>query len=264
MTFCCIALQGCVPTKTQHTPTTLTQQYIQTSPFKLASWYKITNANNDAVNIYIEGDGRARKTPHKASDDPTPRNAILLQMADLDPAANVVYLARPCQFSPDDLQTVCEEKYWNTARYSNTVVQAMNEAIDKIKQQTHIKKINLIGYSGGGTIAVLIAARRDDVASIRTIAGNLDLIAMQNYHGALPLTESLDPMTVAKDVRQIPQIHFVGKHDRIVPPKIAENFRKAADLKASQVVVIKDADHKRGWVERWQELLHAVIPASLH
>lgn len=233
------------------------KQYIQTTKFKLATWQRSSQAH-DSVNIYIEGDGRVRRTHRTIARDPTPHSTTMLQMAALDPAPQVVYLARPCQFSPDDLQTVCDSKYWTSARYSHEIVQSINEAISKIKQQTNAQSINLIGYSGGGTIAVLIAAKRNDIASIRTIAGNLDLQAMDQYHQTLPLTESLDPIAVAKQVQHIPQLHFVGAKDRIVPPHIATNFRNAANLKPEQIIIVDSVDHKHGWVENWLKLLEYV------
>lgn len=231
------------------------QQYIQTKPFKLASWYKIDDKNFGSVNIYLEGDGRVRKSYTQISKDPTPRNKTLLELASLDPATNVVYLARPCQYSPDDLQTVCQNKYWTSARYSEEVVASINQAIDLIKQHSNADNINLIGYSGGGTIAMLIAARRDDINSIRTIAGNLDLSAMQEYYKCKPLTESLDPMDVAYSTRNIPQVHFIGEKDKTVPPQVVNNFKQKAKLHDTQVVILPNIDHQNGWTAQWPELL---------
>ena len=51
------------------------------------------------VNIYIEGDGRAWLNKNRPSLDPTPKNSLALKLAEIDPAPNVIYLARPCQYS---------------------------------------------------------------------------------------------------------------------------------------------------------------------
>lgn len=207
------------------------------------------------LNIYIEGDGRITRNRYQISNDPSPRKPTVMQLAALDPNPNVVYLARPCQYSPHDLQTVCQKKHWTDARYSKEIVQALDQAIDQIKQQAGATQINLIGFSGGGALAVLIAASRDDIASIRTVAGNLDLQAMQAYHNSNPLTESLDPIAVAEQVQHIPQVHFVGNKDNIVPVAVSENFCKCAKLKPNQVQVLKGVSHHDGWAEQWPQLL---------
>ena len=122
----------------------------------------------------------------------------------------------------------------------------------------HAPQINLIGFSGGGTLAVLLAAQRADVASIRTVAGNLDLIAMDQFHHTSPLTESLDPMQVATQVNAIPQLHFIGAKDQVVPVHVTQNFAQAAQLKPQQVIVVPNVSHNKGWAQRWLKLLEQV------
>lgn len=254
-----LCLAGCVPPKTERVAKKNGYQNktIRTSQFRLKSYQKISN-NTSIINVYIEGDGRIKGMQNQLSNDPSPRAATVMQLAVLDPNPNVIYLARPCQFSPEDLPTVCERKYWTSGRYSNEVIDSMNQALDQIKQQSGTAKINLIGYSGGGAIAVLLAARRNDIASIRTIAGNLDLRAMEKHHDTEPLNNSLDPMDVAVQVQNIPQLHYVGDKDKIVPVIVIENFRAKANLKSSQVIVLKNVEHAKGWNKQWPTLLKNV------
>lgn len=254
-----ILLTGCgpVPTAKVASSNGFKAKHIQTAPFNLATYQKITRPGAD-VNIYIEGDGRAWIAKSMLSRDPSPQASTVMQLAALDPSPNVVYLARPCQYSPQDLKTVCKPKYWSQARYSPTVVQAINVAINKIKLQSKSKRVNLIGYSGGGTLAVLVAAKRKDIASIRTIAGNLDLRTMDKIHRTTPLAESIDPMSVAASVKHIPQLHFCGAKDKVVPPIIAMNFMHAAQLNPKQVIIVKDASHDHNWNKHWPELLKYV------
>lgn len=228
--------------------------HLQTKPFNLAGFEKITQPGSE-VNIYIEGDGSAWLRHNMISSDPSPRKPLTLKLATLDPNPNVVYLARPCQYSPTDLTTVCEQKYWTFSRYSKTVVNAMNQAITQIKHQAQAQQINLIGFSGGATIAILVAAQRKDIKSIRTVAGNLDLIAMEKYHATSPLTDSLDPMHVAQQVKHVPQLHFIGNKDTVVPIIVTRNFQQAAGLAPDSVVVLHKVGHNDGWTERWLELL---------
>ena len=90
------------------------------------------------------------------------------------PAPNVAYLARPCQFMPMDRNPQCAVPYWTGKRYTPEVIASMNDAVDRLVARVPGQPVNLIGYSGGGAVAVLIAARRHDVATLRTVAGNLD------------------------------------------------------------------------------------------
>ena len=55
------------------------------------------------------------------------------------------------------------------------VVRVSKQAIDTLKQQFQSEEIVLVGYSGGGAIAALVAARRADVADLISVAGNLDI-----------------------------------------------------------------------------------------
>jgi hypothetical protein len=228
--------------------------FIESQPFSIASYQKILQPGSN-VNIYIEGDGNAWISRYRISSDPSPKCGTTMQLASLDPSPNVVYLARPCQYSPQDLKTVCDSKYWSLARYSDLVVNSINIAVTAIKTQCQAPAINLIGYSGGGALAVLVANRRNDVASIRTVAGNLDLVAMEQIHDTTPLSESLDPLAVAKAIKHIPQLHFVGSRDHIVPIEIAYNFVHAAELDDKTVVIVKDATHNKNWSQHWSKLL---------
>ncbi len=257
-------LAGCAqpPTETVAANHGFKHVYLATGKFNLTSYQKVLRPNAP-VRIYIEGDGKAWLSKTRISPDPSPRNSTVMRLAALDPNENVVYLARPCQYSPNDLAAhnangPCTEKYWSTARYAPDVVQAVHNAITQIKQQANATQIHLIGYSGGATLAVLVAAQRADIASIRTVAGNLDLLAMQNYHRTTPLSESLDPMAVATEVRHIPQLHFIGKKDRVVPAIVAANFVRAAGINPDRIIVVENADHAAHWDDHWESLLKRI------
>ena len=58
----------------------------------------------------------------------------------------------------------------------------MNEAIDFLIKKYQAGKIELVGYSGGGAVALLLAVRRHDIVSVRTVAGNLNPEAVNQYH----------------------------------------------------------------------------------
>ncbi|HQW57939.1 MAG TPA: alpha/beta hydrolase [Gammaproteobacteria bacterium] len=252
------------------------KQLIKTNPFMLTTFQKFStspstsNTNhtiNQTLTIYIEGDGRTWITRSKLSNNPTPKNPLALKLAVLDNSANVAYLARPCQYTPHSLDSACNPLVWSDQRFSETVIQSMNEAVENLKKSAKARQIHLVGFSGGGAIAILIAARRNDIASLRTVAGDLNPTALSQYHQTSPLTSSLDPntRTVIQKLIHLPQQHFSGEKDKTVPPFIAEEFvarlRKLGSPCTSQTT-IKDATHHQGWEAIWPTLLDKPLGTS--
>ena len=115
--------------------------------------------------------------------------------------------------------------------------------------------LHLIGYSGGATLAVLIAARRTDVVSIRTVAGNLDTDEFVRLHGLSPMPLSVNPIVEARRVAGIPQIHFAGSDDRVVPPSIAARYVSAVGGHCVQIRLVARMTHEGPWDQRWPALL---------
>ena len=215
-----------------------TREYIKAGDFTLLT-YRRFEKRSDIIDIYIEGDGRP------AAHDPTPLDPLALRLAVLDPADNVAYIARPGQYPLSSILE-CDPKYWSTYRFAPEVIDSINKAIDLEKQVAHARHVKIIGYSGGGAIAVLAASKRDDVMSIRTVASPLKS----------SLLGSLDPKDAAMDIAQIPQRHFVGSRDRVVPQSIVWSFvQQEGEETANRVTIVKGVSHTDGWVERWKYLL---------
>ena len=112
----------------------------------------------------------------------------------------------------------CSPKYWTSDRFAPAVIEATDRALDEAKELYGAKSLVLIGYSGGGSVAVLTAARRRDVGGIITVAALLDHKTWSHAEGLAPLRGSLNPIDVADRVAEIPQAHFVGTDDDVVPP----------------------------------------------
>ena len=181
---------------------------------------------------------------------------MLLSMAAEDPAPNVVYLARPCQYTPEEFRSVCREFFWTEGRFSEPVIASMDQAVGAFMKKAQAPSAHLIGYSGGAAVAILVAARRQDIASLRTIAGNLDPEVVNEYNGVSPLEGSLDPAAVARQVAAIPQMHFLGGDDEIIPFTAEEAFlKKMGDGRCLQTKTIPDVTHDHGWKEVWPGLL---------
>ncbi len=222
--------------------------FIEANPFTLTSYYRF-GPPGKRLTVYIEGDGTAWETKRRLSEDPTPRNPLVLKLASLDPSPNVAYVARPGQYA-DGGCPACGDTYWSDSRFSNIVVESINRAIDELLSISRSEGIDIIGYSGGAAIAALIAARRGDVLSLTTIAGNLDTEAVNKYHGVSPMKNSLNPIDEAHLLGSLPQKHFIGSKDSIVPAAIAKSFVDTAGNPAcAKIIVIEGATHTDGWIE---------------
>ena len=173
---------------------------------------------------------------------------MALELAAEDPAANVAYIARPGQYTETGAPG-CDASYWDNRRFSEEVIAAVNSAVAVILKKSGSDKIELVGYSGGGAVAVLVAARRSDVISLRTLAGNLDPDAVNKYHKVSRLEGSLNPIDYAEKVRNIPQRHFAGSRDKVVPPFIARSFvEREGDGGQERITVVEVAGtQKAGW-----------------
>jgi pimeloyl-ACP methyl ester carboxylesterase len=252
------ALAGCADYNKQADalaqPAGLKRVLVKTNPFVLTAYTRLSSTSGP-IDVYIEGDGLAWLSQNRPSRNPTPRQALGLSLAAKDKSANVIYLARPCQFTPPEMNPRCDIPFWTGKRFSEEVIASMDQALDKLIGSDADHTLNLIGYSGGGAVAVLLAARRYDVASIRTLAGNLDHDAVNKMHDVSLMPESLNAIDVTAKVAAIPQIHFSGSEDEVVPPVIAERFRVASASACVQTKVIPGVSHEEGWRETWPALL---------
>ena len=233
------------------------KEYVKTDLCTLTTFYNFTRPGAP-LTVYIEGDGFAWRSHRELSYDPTPRHPLVLSLAAIDPSENVAYIARPGQLTasgnPD-----CDPAYWSEKRFSREVVNAVNSSLDYLKEKSGAREINLIGYSGGAAIAVLIAERRSDIKSLRTIAGNLDHEVLTQYQGVSPLTGSLNPIDEAEKIGGLPQRHFIGSDDKVVPAFIAQSFvEREGDKDHARITIVNGATHTKGWQERWKELLSTV------
>ncbi|MEZ0260831.1 MAG: alpha/beta hydrolase [Alphaproteobacteria bacterium] len=221
--------------------------------FTVVSYARI-GQKGAAAQVYIEGDGHAWETPSTPSANPTPDNPVALQMAVQDNAPNVIWLARPCQY--EAFSGNCPQQYWTSRRFAPEVIAAYNRVLDTLRQKYSLQGFVLNGYSGGGAIAVLAAAGRGDVLGLRTAAGNLDTEAVNALHGVSPMPKSLNPRDWAEKVKSIPQRHYSGGRDIVVPAEIFAGYNDAAGGGACiHHGVVAAATHRSGWAEAWPGLL---------
>ena len=238
------------------------EEDLQTDVFTLKSWTRFKPGKR-LLRVYIEGDGFSWVEPSRPSQDPTPKNPVALKLAVLDSSPNVAYLARPCQYVLLEKKGSCDEKYWTDARYSAEVVKSVSQALDLLKSRSGCDRLELVGYSGGAALSLLVAAGRGDIEGIRTVAGGLDPNAVNAFHGMPPLKDSLDPTKEIARFSGIPQRHFTGNEDKTVPASIADDFvRHLGPGACADVVKVPGASHGKGWEEKWQGLLAEALPCQ--
>ncbi len=71
---------------------------VDASPFNITVYERVYKEGG-TINIYIEGDGFAWVSRKKKSLDPTPKTPMALKLASMDGSSNVIYIARPCQYT---------------------------------------------------------------------------------------------------------------------------------------------------------------------
>lgn len=260
MFFACalLSLCGCVSSSSkliekhleQAISNGFSQLLINTHQFTMHAQAKQIRGSATAV-VYFEGDGRAWINKHRVSANPTPRNAVGFELAMRDRSRNsVVYLARPCQYLRAAEDPSCDNKYWTSHRYAPEVVASVNEAVDKLSERYGFEVYHFVGFSGGASVAVLVAAQRNDVASLITVAGNLDTNLFARIHEVSPLDGSLNPVDYAAALKNIPQYHLTGEFDEVVPHSIAQSYAEASGANhCQQIQRVKGARHESGWAE---------------
>ena len=193
------------------------------------------------LHIYLDGDGtpweRGRPAP-----DPTPREPLVLRLMALDRAPSV-YLGRPC-YHGLAAAPPCVPALWTDARYSEAVVASLAAAARRLLAMTGHAEIVWLGYSGGGTLAVLLASRMPETAGVVTVAANLDVEGWAELHGQSRLAGSLSPSAL----------------------EIAADSSSASapggDISPETLRVIAEYDHTCCWVELWPRVLEEVERAA--
>ena len=203
------------------------------------------------LHIYIGGDGQPWRGGRVPSADPTPHNFLELELLTHD-VADAVYVGRPCYFGlAKDLG--CTPDTWTFGRFSDDVVASMASVARQLVDSGAYTEVVLIGYSGGGALARLIAPSVPHLVGLLTVAGNLDTAAWSGIHGYLPLIRSRNPADEPPLDASIVQVQAIGGKDEVVPPAVTESYLKGAPQVT--VWVYADYDHVCCWLAGWPSIL---------
>jgi poly(3-hydroxybutyrate) depolymerase len=207
--------------------------------------------DNAPLWVFIDGDGRPWiNGGREPAQNPTTSRPIALELA-ARTQRPVLYVGRPC-YDRQTLESRCSASWWTDARYSLTVVQSLAAAIRRYQQQSPFKRLVLVGYSGGGVLAELVAHELSDVTAVITIAANLDISAWTEYHGYLPLTASLNPAAM-ETMAGWPEIHLLGEDDEVVPPHTVDRYFQRNPR--SVVWRYPNYGHVCCWREEWPRIV---------
>lgn len=227
---------------------------VPTDAFVLAAFVPRMQTTSRRLVVYIEGDGLSWESRYKPSADPTPVRATGLELAMRHPGP-AVYLARPCQFTSVADWGQCDVKWWTSHRFGDRVVHSASQAIDQLKASAKASSVVLVGYSGGGAVAALLAARRNDVDGLVTVAGTLDHEWMSAHHRTDRLEGSLNPADMSAQLRHVPQLHFYGTQDRVIPPGLTRSFAARFPPTAPiRIHEMPEYGHQCCWADGWPQL----------
>ncbi len=202
-----------------------------------------------ALHVYLEGDGSPWLRKRLAASDPTPRNALMFELMHLDKAPSL-YLGRPCYHGLNK-SVGCTPLLWTDQRYSPAVVNSMARALQRITQTD--QPLILFGYSGGGTLAMLLAEQLPQTRAIVTVAANLDTDRWAALHKQQALSGSLNPATRPPLPAYIKQLHIAGERDNNVPPNL---IREAIAHQPGAIFnILPHQEHRCCWREVWPDIL---------
>lgn len=210
--------------------------------------YARAAANTSTLTVFIEGDGIPWIGGRIPASDPTTQNPLALRML-IESHDAAIYVTRPCYNEIADRP--CDAQPWTFARYSEDTVASMAKAIDDYARAVRATQLRIVGYSGGGVLAVLIAERLSNVSAVVTIAANLDVAAWATHHGYLPLKQSLDPSR-SERVHAWKEIHLQGGRDTTVPGATTRSYFDR--YPAAKAIVFPEYDHVCCWLRDWNAI----------
>lgn len=221
-------------------------------------------ANTNTLTVFIEGDGaRWEDSGFSPPTDPTPRRPLGLALAIQEikiqiqdstehaqmPKGSVAYLSRPCQFfrgSP------CTSNLWTDERYGDQAIESITAALMNLIATTNAQNLYIVGYSGGGVIASLLARNLDNIDCIVTLASPLDLTAWTNRLKISPLSSAKVLRLTTDQTSRVMFSHYIGELDRIVVHKDLGQY--SIPSRQNSVAALPGVSHNDGWLQNWLDI----------
>jgi len=222
----------------------------------------VANQASAILHVYLEGDGSPWAYRTIVMPDPTPRSPMMLTLMALD-SQRASYLGRPC-YNGSSQDPDCDATLWTSGRYSTRVVASMASGIRVLARRHKANDIRLFGHSGGGALAMLLAAEVPEVTHVVTIAGNLNTDAWIRHHGYSPLYSSMNPALQAPLRSDVGQWHLIGGRDAVIPPTLVRPF--IMSQQAASGYLMNGYTHGCCWHNIWPSVLEALAddtPESL-
>lgn len=213
-------------------------------------WRQPASANaSGPLVVAIEGDGRPWLTRSRIARNPTADDPLLWNWFS-QWSGQALYLGRPCYFAQSLMQTdpACAPYWYTNGRYSAGVVDSLRKALQQLAPN---RPLILLGHSGGGTLAMLLAPKLPQACAVVTLAGNLNVDAWAKAHDYSPLAGSLDPAQEPPLPARIDQWHLYSAQDRTIQATwiLAEARRQHAHAIAEPA-----SSHDRGWRPLWPQI----------
>jgi pimeloyl-ACP methyl ester carboxylesterase len=127
----------------------------------------------------------------------------------------------------------------------------VSSLVQVLKQHVTNRKIVLVGHSGGGTLAMLMAEKLPNVEAVVTIAANLQVNKWAEYHHYSKLQGSLDPNLRKPLPAYIQQLHLYSPFDKVIRPEWIKAF---SEKQGNSVLVELPVDgHSLAWLPFYSE-----------
>ncbi len=213
--------------------------------------YKKAKRQSTTLHVYIGGDGSPWIRKRYKAKDPTSISPVILDLIEVD-SNNAIILGRPCYHQYGKGRN-CDAKWWTSHRYSIEIVDSMVYALKQYLADKNIHNVVLIGFSGGGTLAMLMAEKIKQATQVITINGNLDIDNWTRQNGYTPLFGSLNPVEREPLPEKIKQLHLIGGKDKnIAKTAIIKHYQ---GLRNVEVKVYPNHTHQCCWSDIWPNTL---------
>ena len=191
-------------------------------------------------------------TEHVPAADPTPRVFVALEAMAAGPRP-ALFVGRPCYFDANQ-DPGCAQLLWTHRRFAPEVIASMAAALRGAiaAHEWSQRPVVFVGFSGGGTLAALLAREFDRTCALITMASPLDIDEWTRERGYSPLEGSVNPAAQPPLPAHVRQLHLRGGRDRVVGAKNGSAYRQRNPW--AEFRIVEGNAHGRDWLATWAAL----------